>query len=170
MLLKRLHSRPEGWERKVNLRQADGQLVDPTKPEGVCLNPPPLAGVAVAHTGVDAEQNFSERLVTLAIAEGWVSISKGKLVLHSVSEDLRYTINRAPGFYCTHCGEKQDSAEAAKAHIAAAHAGKPSPDRTNPAGYEKVNSYECVLDSEQHSRLRSSGTPVHRFHRAKQGA
>jgi hypothetical protein len=170
MQLQRLYSFPEGWKREANLRQADGTLIDPSKPEDACLNPPPFAGVAVAHTGVDAAQNFSERLVNAAIAEGWMSISRGKLVLHAASEDLSYTVTRTPGVYCAHCGEKQESAEAAKAHIAAAHADKKSPDASNPAGYEKLNGFECVLDSEQHARLRSIGKPVYRFHRTKKGA
>jgi hypothetical protein len=36
-------------------------------------------------------------------------------------------------------------AATARAHIAQAHAGKPSPDASNPAGYERVNGYECML-------------------------
>lgn len=170
MLLKRLYKTPEGWERKVNTRKESGELVDPAQPEGVCLNPPPLDGVAIAHTGVDARQLFSTRLVEGAIGEGWMSLSKGKLTLHATSDDLVYAVKRVPGHYCSHCVAKLEGEQAAKEHVAAAHAGVPSPDKNNPAGYEKLNGYDCELDSAQHVKYRSLGKPVYKFHRAKKGS
>ena len=163
MLLKRIYDTPEGWERKLNLRGTDGALADPAKPEGVCLNPPPLAYVALAHTGIAPEQNFSKSLVEGAIAEGWATLAKGKLVLHVQPEDLVYAVTRMPGRYCCHCGARQDDEKGARAHIVAAHAGKASPDKSNPAGYAVTNAYECVLEPALHEKHR---LPPERKHRA----
>lgn len=154
MLLKRIYATPKGWAKVLNVRGKDGKLTDPKKPEGECLNPPPLDHVALAHTGVKPKQNFSDRLVHGALAEGWASISKGKLVLHVEPEELTYTVQRAPGLYCCHCGERQGDQLVARAHVAAAHAGVASPDKANPAGYLESQAYECTLDAQQHDRFR----------------
>jgi hypothetical protein len=169
MLLKRLYDTPAGWVRQVNTRSKEtGQLVDSSKPEGACLNPPPFKGIAIGHTGIDAEQNFSERLVRGAVKEGWMTLSKGKLVLHSMTDDLSYAIKRGPGRFCSHCGCELDTDKDAQAHVASVHAGAKSPDAQNPAGYEKVDGYECVLAADQHKKYRSDGSPVHKFHRGAQ--
>jgi YgiT-type zinc finger domain-containing protein len=113
--------------------------------------------VSLAHTGVSPEQNFSAGLMAAAIAEGWCSISKRKLILHVEPQDLIYTILRLPGRYCCHCGEKlpdDATGELARAHVAITHIGKPSPDNQNPGGYLMTNAYECVLDRTQHKKFR----------------
>lgn len=159
MMLKRIYKKPPGWEPVRNVRGQDGTLTDPGRPEGECLNPPPLDYVALAHTGTDRRQRFSERLIRTAIAEGWCSIAAGMLTLHVEPGDLVYTIERTPGTYCCHCGERLDGE--ARAHVAQRHAGLASPDPSNPAGYERVNAYECVLDERQHERYRARpGRPL----------
>ena len=123
---------------------------DPEKPK--------LSHIELRHTGTHAEQNFSRRLVEAAAAEGWVTISRGKLILHAKPEDLNYTILRSPGTYCCHCGEKLSSDPAgveARAHIAAKHKGVDSPDAANPAGYRVTHAYECALDTAQHAKFKA---------------
>ncbi len=174
MLLKRFYKTPLDWVKQINdrmvVRDANGapvidpptkevvtRLVDPSKPQGACLNPPPLDYVSCAHTGVSPEQNFSAGLINAALSEGWATISKGVLTLHVVPEDLIYTIKRMPGRYCCHCGEKlpdDSTGELARGHVATAHPGAESPDPSNPAGYCMTSAYECVLDAAQHERFR----------------
>lgn len=84
-----------------------------------------LDHIEVKHTGTQEQQNFSDTLVMHALREGWMSIAGGVLTLHAQPEDLRYTITRVPGKYPA----------------------------DNPAGYEVIHCYECVLDAEQHARL-----------------
>lgn len=121
--------------------------IDPKKGrEPANLKP---AGVSVRHTGVKATQNFSRQLVEKAIAEGWMSLGKGRLVLHAAEGDLDYEVKRMPGTYCCHCGEKLPESKTAQAHVAEKHAGKTSPDRSNPSGYAVTHAYECVLDAGQ---------------------
>jgi hypothetical protein len=112
--------------------------------------------VSLAHTGVSPEQNFSTGLVTQGLQEGIMEIAGDTLVFHVFPEDLIYTIKRQPGRYCLHCGEKlSDDAggELARLHVAQYHAGVESPDPSNPAGYEALNHFECVLDDAQHEKF-----------------
>jgi len=175
MLLKRVYDKPEGWERKVNVRALGGvALIDPTKPEGACLNPPPLSHIEVKHTGTSAAQNFSDRLVNAGLAEGWITLGKGKLVLHGKPEDLTYAVLRVPGYYCCHCKVALPDAgrivapgvTAGMQHVAEAHPDKESPDKGNPAGYCRLNHFECVLDTGQHEKFRArrpaAGAPAPR--------
>lgn len=118
---------------------------------------PKLSHIELRHTGTHAAQNFSRRLVDAAIAEGWMTLSRGKLILHVKPEDLTYTIKRAPGHYCLHCGEKIESdvlGTQAREHVAKHHDGVASPDPDWPAGYLATHAYECVLDGAQHAKFR----------------
>lgn len=162
MMLKRIYKTPPDWAPVRNVRGPDGTLPDPTRPEGACLNPPALDYVSLGHTGIDRRQNFSERLIQTAIAEGWCSLGQGQLTLHVMPEDLVYTIERLPGVYCCHCGARLEAGDrAARAHVAQQHAGAASPDPANPSGYRRVNAYECVLDARQHDRYRARpGKPL----------
>ncbi len=144
MLLKRFYKIPPGWEKKVDK-------------DGNCTNPPPLDYVSIGHTGTTPEQNFSDHFVAGAIKEGWLSIGAGKIVLHVHPEDLVYRIVRTPGFYCCHCGAGAASQVDARAHVVGAHAGKKSPDANNPAGYRRLNGYECVLEAAQHKKWKNRG-------------
>lgn len=161
MILKRFYKMPPDWVRNVNVRGGDGALKDQAKPEGVTLNQPPLDYVSLGHTGTDAHQNFSTRLVAAAVKEGWMKIGDGtEIVMGVYPETLFYKVLRKPGRYCLHCKEKLPDDERglfAQAHIAEKHAGVPSPDKSNPAGYEVLNGFECVLDEGQHKRFRCKG-------------
>lgn len=119
--------------------------------------PRDLDHIQVIHTGVDAEQHFSKRMVDKGVAEGWITLGGGKLTLHAKPEDLEYTILRPPGRWCVHCGvklEDDQSGEAARAHVAAHHAGVASPDPRYPAGYAYPTHYKVTLRADQHSRLK----------------
>jgi len=117
-----------------------------------------LDHIELRHTGTSAEQNFSRRLVEGAVSEGWMTLSRGKIILHAKPEDLTYTIKRGPGHYCLHCGEKIESdalGAAARAHMAEKHDGMESPDRHWPAGYMVTHAFECVLDDKQHEKFKA---------------
>lgn len=170
MLLKKLYATPRAWVRQVNAADPSRitatnprGLVDPAKPEGACLNPPPFAGLSVAHTGIGREQNFARAMIEEGIQLGYLSIGQGKITLRAVDGELVYTIVRGPGRYCCHCAERigeggkgDRSAEAeAQAHVAAAHPAVPSPDTGNPAGYRWLRGYETVLDAETHAKRKA---------------
>lgn len=151
MLLKRIYEIPEGWEPE---RAPDGRL----------LNPLPIAGLHVRHTGVSQAQNFSRRLVDAGLREGWLTLSRGELLLHTAQGDLRYTVLRTPGLYCCHCeaalGEDVTGA-AGRGHVASVHAGVPSPEGEHPGGYRHTHGYECLLDAVQHAKwMRPAGATV----------
>ena len=80
----------------------------------------------VKHTGIDAAQHFSTRLVAAGIAEGWLKIEGGHLLLNAKPEPLTYTIKRVPGRY---------------------------PNPKAPSGAEVINYYECELDPAQHKKF-----------------
>jgi len=131
--------------------------------KGEIVQPPKVSHLEVKHTGIAPEQNFSTRLVEALAALGFLSLSRGKIVLHAQPEDLNYTIKRGPGHYCCHCGEALPEAAsivspgvtAGMKHVAEKHPGKPSPDASNPAGYMRLNEYECVLDTGQHGKYKA---------------
>lgn len=159
MLLKRRYRKSEGWQPEYNVPGEDGQLPNPHRAVGVLLNPPPLEHVEVVHTGLAAEQNFSTRLVEKGLSEGWMAIRDGKLVIYGKPEHLEYDILKLPGRYSCYDGSKLpddagDTGSAARAVIAARHAGQPSPDPHHPAGYYKINHYECVLNAAQQEKFR----------------
>lgn len=134
---------------------------------------PRVTGVELRHTGIHAEQNFSARLVFQAIAEGWMTLAGDLLLLKTATATLRYAIKRSPGYYCCHDGSRipisdvaqqerlrtgigRLAAAEARAHLAAhGFAGKKSPDPANPAGYQVIEHYECVLDAAQHAKYKA---------------
>ena len=151
MLLKRIYD-PKDLERF----QAE-KAAATSQEEIDQITPPTLDYIALAHTGIEPEQNFSVKLVTEGLESGLIEIVDDELFFHVHPEDLRYTIKRSPGRYCLHCGEKlQDDPAGAMArlHIAQKHAGETSPDPANPSGYEAINAFECVLDEQQHETYR----------------
>jgi hypothetical protein len=117
-----------------------------------------LDHIEVEHTGTHEAQNFSTGLVASALREGWMELAKGKLILKAKPEDLKYTILREPGRYCLHCQEKlldDEKGEMALIHVLSQHRGLQSPDPSNPAGYVKINAYECMLDVNQHAKYQA---------------
>ncbi len=168
MLLKRIYQTPEGWAPKRNVKQPDGKLLDENRPEGAVLNLPPLDYVTVLREG-KPKHLFSTKLVASAIQEGWMTLSRGKIILHTKPQELAFRIEKVPGHYCCHCGEKMAGEVAARKHVLMVHAGLgahelpakdpdlktefhpllaarkvKSPDSGNPAGYCQINYYDCV--------------------------
>lgn len=159
MLLKRHYTKPDGWQPQRNLRDGVGRLLNPHRAAGVLLNPPPLSHIEIQHTGLDAEHHFSTGLVEKAQEEGWMAIQDGKLILYAVPENLLYDITRLPGRYCCFDGSKlpddeDDSGTLARAYLAEHFPNQVSPDPDHPAGYYKINYYDCVLNAEQQETFR----------------
>jgi len=103
--------------------------------------PWPLARIDVLQAR--DEEALASAFVDRAILEGWGTLDRGKLVLHTEPK-LTYTITRPPGVYCCHCGEKLEAGnEVAQDHVAAEHVGETSPDPENPSGYCVTNFYVC---------------------------
>jgi YgiT-type zinc finger domain-containing protein len=174
MELKRIYRFPEGWKADRNTRDPERAtkrnpfgLKDPARREGDVLNPPPVDHFQIKHTGVKPEQNFSQKMIEAGQVAGFLTISKGELILHAKPEDLHYTIVRGPGYYCCHCGEqivdanqfvKDEEGEPTEQtigmlHVEEAHDGKESPDPNNPSGYRRVHGYETVLEEKQHKKF-----------------
>jgi hypothetical protein len=149
---------------------------------------PVVTGVELRHTGIKPEQNFSVRLVSQGLAEGWLELGDGTITLHTDVAPLRYTVRRAPGYYCCHDGKRipiSDMAQQerlrtgigrlaaleARAYLATqGFAGKPSPDAANPAGYQVLEHYECVLDAAQHAKWKAKpGALAPSMRAAKEG-
>jgi hypothetical protein len=120
--------------------------------------PTELDHIEVEHTGIQEAQNFSTGLVVEALKAGWMELAEGKLILKAEPEALKYTILHEPGRYCLHCREKlpdDEKGELAQIHVLTEHLGAASPDPSNPAGYIKLNAYECMLDSKQHAKYQA---------------
>lgn len=113
--------------------------------------------ISLANTGATPEQNFSVQLVTEGLNVGFMEIADDTLIFHVYPEDLHYTIQRRPGRYCLHCGEKlsdDTGGQLARLHVAEQHAGQASPSASDPAGYIAINAFQCVLNDAQHERFR----------------
>ncbi len=125
---------------------------------------PRITHVTVHHTGLSAEQNFDDGLIDQALVQGWATLEGDRLLLKTDGEPLRYTVNRMPGYFCKSTGEPipisakawarfrfgGDSALSqpeAKAWLAARGLA--------PNDYDIAVAYHCVLDADQHERLRA---------------
>lgn len=152
MYLKRFYKNPE------EIRDA---------PEGEKQTVAKLDYISLGHTGHSPEQNFSTSLVVEMLTAGIMEIHDSELFFKVHPETLRYTTKRVPGKYCCHCGEKlpDDAAgDMARLHVATKHAGHTSPSKANPAGYEAIHYYECVLDAKQHAEFKKkAGEAATRF-------
>ena len=113
----------------------------------------------------------SARFVQRMVAEGWLSIVDGDLIIKTASDkdDLHYQIERAPGHYCCECDRPLDDEHSARRHILSEHAGmapskmptenselaarfrdllkmhdfKPASEK-HSAGYCRNNFYDCI--------------------------
>lgn len=120
------------------------------------IAPPKLDYISLADTGTTPEQNFSDTLVLDGLRNNIIEIHDDELLLHVHPETLRYAINRSPGRYCLHCGERLEGDEngtMARLHVEMKHHGVASPDPTIPAGYVWLKEYQCVLNAEQHKKF-----------------
>lgn len=99
-----------------------------------------------------SRHHFPTKWLNKALAEGWASLSRGNIVLHAADGDVVYRIERAPGAYCVHCGEKlgegaaRNPAQVAPRleHVATYHE-EDVVDPANPAGYEVTDHYDAMF-------------------------
>ena len=87
-------------------------------------------------------QRFSVDHVMAGVLDGYMTLAKGRLVIHHTGGDIVYRIRRTPGTFCCHCRRRLDRGPAAAKHVIDNHAGQKSPDKTNPSGYEVLNAIE----------------------------
>lgn len=93
----RKRSDKSGLEPPRNVPDSAGNLPRPDLPEGVLLEPWPLAAVELV-IGPPAEHEMSDTLVSQGIAEGWISLIRGHLILHFTNHaDVDYEVLEAPG-------------------------------------------------------------------------
>lgn len=93
-------------------------------------------------------QNFTQKFIDRAIREGFMSMIRGKIVLHDVDGDLTFKIVRSPGHFCCHDNAPLGGEKEARAYVAANFKGVESPDKNNPSGYRKDNFHACELVGE----------------------
>jgi hypothetical protein len=125
------------------------------------IAPPKLAYVSLAHTGFEAQQNFSAKLVTELVKAGIMKLSGDELTLTVMTDggfmDLSYEVLLKPGRYCLHCDEKLDDdpgGTLARLHMATNHNGIPSPVPDEPSGYVWNTGFICRLDEQQHTQYK----------------
>lgn len=117
----------------------------------------------VMETGAGAEQNFKAAWVEQGVSEGWLTLAGDKLELKTEGEPMRYTVKRAPGYYCRSTGARIPVPELAWLRFALA--GDSTQSRGSalawlaangkaPNDYEITAAYECVLDTKQHETFR----------------
>lgn len=121
--------------------------------------------VEVKHTGTSPEQNFSTRLVTQAMAEGWMSVEGDKLTMRTAANqpDLVYTVVRTPGTYAKQDGARIPISDLAReermrtgqgrlsAKEAAAFLAAP---KYTDKSYEVIDHFACVLSADQHDMFK----------------
>jgi len=112
--------------------------------------------VEIKHTGFDREQNFSTRLVSGAMAEGWMRMDDKYIYIKTTEEELVYKINKRPGYYCCFDDKYFESVDMVKSWVESNYKDKESPDPQNPLGYKKLNHYECVLEAHQHEKYKAN--------------
>lgn len=120
-----------------------------------------LVGVRVLRS--KPRQRFSTGLVQQGIAEGWLALDGGRIIIRAANGAYAYRILRGPGYYCCYCGASQPGSLEAQAHVAT-HVEAPTspgwlrrivggnkppapPDPQNPSGYRRDDYYECVLEA-----------------------
>ena len=105
---------------------------------------PKVNGVEVLRAG--KRQHFTPDFVARGHAQGWLTLRQNLIVIGKDQDAVTYRIRRMPGYYCCHCARSLDDGGSARVHIEAEHPKKKSPDAQNPAGYERINYYDCVKE------------------------
>jgi len=96
-------------------------------------------------TLLSKRQNFTQKFIDKAIREGYATLTKGKLILHTQDGDLEYKILRSPGYFCCHDNQSLGGEKECREYVAINFAGIDSPDKNNPSGYRKDNFHACEL-------------------------
>jgi hypothetical protein len=128
---------------------------------------PRVNGVKVLR--VHKVEHLSPSFVEQGMSEGWMSMTKGKMVIHGTEGDVEMHVVRRPGVYCCHCGERLgdineggtvEGANSFRKHMTVSHSGAASPDVTNPAGYGQENYYTCTSEGKDTAEAESLAVKV----------
>ena len=144
-----------GPEPPRNVPDGDGRLPRPDLAPGALVEPWPLAGVEL-DGDLPATHRFSIRMVDQAVTEGWMTLGRGRITIHTMSGDVMWRIVRKPGAYCVHCGAAVGSGPAGRAgevarrrlHTDGCCGDGGHPDDA-PAGYEVLNGWEVELEEDR---------------------
>lgn len=90
-------------------------------------------------------QNFTQKFINRGMQDGFLTMSKGEIIIHAQPKDLTYKIVRVPGYYCCHDDAPVANEREAREYIEKNHKGKECDDPNNPSGYRKDNFYHCEL-------------------------
>ena len=114
-----------------------------------------VVGIELTKNPATPKQTFPLKFINQFRQD--LQILPDKIVIETFDGPVTFNIDRSPGCYCAHCGEKlpyedhalRDSPERgaeARAHVATKHKGKKSPDPAHPAGYHLVTGYETTME------------------------
>ena len=129
---------------------ADPPVVHPGTGERLMIMPP-VAYLEIQRLG--ARQHIPPKTIGRPELEGIIVLDEEAETITIKTElgSLVLNVERVPGRYCCHCGDKlldddlapRSGAEARK-HVAEHHAGMSSPDKQNQSGYCKIGYFDCV--------------------------
>ena len=94
------------------------------------------------------KQHFTQKFFDKAMQEGWITLSRGMVILHTKPDELQYKIIRSPGYFCCFDNAPLGGEKEARAYVATNFDDQVSPDRCKPAGYRKDNFFACELVGE----------------------
>ncbi len=90
-------------------------------------------------------QNFTQKFINKGMTNGFVTMSKGQIIIHGKPVDLSYKVVRIPGYYCCHDDAPLGGEKEAREYLEKNFKGKKSPCSNNPSGYRKDNFFHCEL-------------------------
>ena len=90
------------------------------------------------------KQNFTRKFIDKSLQDGFMSMSKGTIVLHT-NPELTYKVILVPGIYCCHTDKRLGDQKEARKYIAENFKDVKSPDSNNPSGYRDDRFYACEL-------------------------
>lgn len=110
------------------------RLFDPADPK------PGPGRVKILRLG--ERQKFTIDGIAKGVMAGYMTMARGRIVIHAANGDVVFRIRRTPGLWCCHCGGALNDQVQARRHVIDSHPGLASPDRNNPAGYEHLSAFE----------------------------
>ena len=122
-----------------------------------------LTGVRLEKLAAGRRHHFGQSMIDKYEGRGLLTKTDTTITLHTIDGDMLFSIDHPPGRYCAHCGESlQDEnfeeggefipqgnpklGAGARAHVAAKHKGKTSPDVNHPSGYKMKNYWGATPD------------------------